>query len=78
MNQKENIKRYLEEEIKVLKAINVDDLNSLMDEINKAREKVRQSLSVGMVEALLLRRIIAVTSIKAYQAVRTRTLTLFA
>lgn len=39
MNQKENIKRYLEEEIKVLKAINVDDLNSLMDEINKAREK---------------------------------------
>lgn len=39
MNQKENIRRYLDEEIKVLKAISVDDLNSLMEEIEKAREK---------------------------------------
>ena len=39
MNQKENIRRYLDEEIKVLKAINIDELNSLMEEITKAREK---------------------------------------
>lgn len=39
MNQKENIRRYLDEEIKVLKAISVDDLNFLMEEVEKAREK---------------------------------------